>query len=97
MTEVPHEIIVSAFEVLELACQIKSLSKKHLWPDLSAAAELVQGASLAAGRIASANVVQIKDPRDRDLLEIEGGELIMKTFREAQKAQRSPGGKRKRP
>jgi hypothetical protein len=60
-------------------------------------AELVQGAALAAGRIASANVAQIKDPRDRDRLEIEGGELIMKTFREAQKARRSPGGKRKRP
>jgi formiminotetrahydrofolate cyclodeaminase len=92
MAEVPMEILGGSVEVTGLLLRVGVLAQKHLWPDLLAAAELLQGAGLAARRIAAANVALIKDALLRKRLAGDLRDQTVHLFGVVQRAAKLWGG-----
>jgi formiminotetrahydrofolate cyclodeaminase len=94
MAEVPLEILGEAVEIMGLLLQAGVLAKKHLRPDLLAAAELLQGAGLAAGRIAGANLSSVRDAPVRQRLAGDLRDQTVNLFGVLQRAVQLWGGGR---
>jgi formiminotetrahydrofolate cyclodeaminase len=93
MAKVPLEILSGSVEVMGLLLQAGLLAKKHLWPDLLAVAELLQGAGLAAGRIAGSNLSSIRDAAVRQRLAGDLRDQTVNLFGAVQRAAKLWGGR----